>query len=562
MTQPHHHVFNVLQGEINRHVSLPPLLESLEREGIAPEHLLDKFKRRDGMKYMTGYLRSRDYDTFVKFMQCICETSDKTMSIVESVRDIVKGFDEKNGTDHAKRIIEILERQKKDAPLIESTSLIEGVSGLSLEDPRQMEIGDAVGNLPQLPYLEEPEAFTFSQSNSFSYRTYEKKYGLIIECEKPEECTVNIGICSHGPFVMSDNYRLATCFLCITSCSPLNVPLKITMEHCLVMSEYKKCSSVLILHADHRVMSKSDCFTFSDVFDFGGGKKGKIFPDISSTHPSLSFSLQNFCILCAAAEVHEDTLTSSSHDRSTDTIEQVSTQRDATTSRDLNVARQASSTESNGQVSKESDLHCSEVERSSSLSSHNDPIIAKQPSLDSSVEVYEEVATAVTSSPRRQARKRKCSSQINEHTKRSNTVDIEYEILLFEPTPTAAKYSVYTFVCHNCRTSIEECLRQVRGFYKDSAITPSSCVEGTFPTKELNFIVSNIVNGSVLPKKEPTVILKDELVNAKQPKFRAELSMFPPRIEYQCGLDHCMTLNPLQFKITTHDFSKESVSTL
>lgn len=309
--------------------------------------------------------------------------------------------------------------------------------------------------MPQLPYLEEPEAFTFSELNSFSYRIYEKKYGLIIECEKPEECTISIGICSHGPFVMSDNYSLATCFLCITSPSPLNVPLKITMEHCLVMSEYKKCSSVLVLHADHRVISKSDCFTFSDVFEFGDGKKGKIFPDISSTHPSLSFTLQNFCILCAAAEVHEDTSTNGTHGRSTDTIEQDSTQRDATTSRDLNLARQASSTESNGQVSNESDLRCSEVERSSSLSSHNDLIIAKQPSLDSSVEVYEEAATAITSSPRRLARKRKCSSETNEQTKRSNIVDIEYEILLFEPTPTAAKYSVYIFVCHNCPTSIE-----------------------------------------------------------------------------------------------------------
>lgn len=46
----------------------------------------------------------------------------------------------------------------------------------------------------------------------------------------------------------------------------------------------------------------------------------------------------------------------------------------------------------------------------------------------------------------------------------------------------------------------------MRDFYKDSAITPSYCVEGTFPSKELNFIVSKIVNGNVLPKKEPTVV--------------------------------------------------------
>ena len=254
---------------------------------------------------------------------------------------------------------------------------------------------------------------------------------------------------------MSDNYRPATCFLCIASLSSLNVPLKITMEHCLVMSKYEKCSSVLILHADHRVMSKSNCFTFSDIFEFGDGKKGKIFPDISSTHPLLSFTLQNFCILCAAAEVHDDTSMSSTHDYSTDTTEQDSTHRAATTSCDLNLARQASSTESNGHASSKSNLSSSEVIRSNSVSSQNDPIIAKQPSLDSSVEVHEEAATTITSSPRRQARKRKRSSQTNEQIKRSHIVDIEYMILLFQPTPTAANYSVYIFVCQNCSTSIE-----------------------------------------------------------------------------------------------------------
>ena len=120
MTQPHHHVFNVLQGEINRRVKLAPLLSALQEAGIVPPEQLSRFKREDGMKYMTGYLRSRDYETFVTFIKCMYTTSEsgeKNMAIVESVRDVVLGFDERNKTDHAKKIIEILESQKIESKL-------------------------------------------------------------------------------------------------------------------------------------------------------------------------------------------------------------------------------------------------------------------------------------------------------------------------------------------------------------------------------------------------------------------------------------------------------------
>ena len=120
MTQPHHHVFNVLQGEINRRVKLAPLLPALQEAGIVPPEQLSRFKREDGMKYMTGYLRSRDYETFVTFIKCMYTTSEsgeKNMAIVESVKDVVLGFDERNKTDHAKKIIEILESQKIEAKL-------------------------------------------------------------------------------------------------------------------------------------------------------------------------------------------------------------------------------------------------------------------------------------------------------------------------------------------------------------------------------------------------------------------------------------------------------------
>lgn len=314
----------------------------------------------------------------------------------------------------------------------------------------------AVAPTPQLilpsslPYLETPEIFTFNESNSFSYRTYEKKYGLIIESEATEEFTLSIGICTHGPFVFPDNYRLVTCFLCISSPSQLTVPLKITMEHCLVMSEYEKCSSVLILHADHKVMSKSGYFTFNDIFNVSAETKGKKFPDISSTHPCLSFSLQTFCILCGVADIPDEkdsskesttTLSALQSPSSSDTVDQDSTQRIATnpSSDDVNsFARQASTTDQSTQ-----DMG-NIAGRSGSLSS------AKQASFEASVE------SATANDPMRPSRKRRLSPQTIEYNnKRNCTLDIQYALLLFEPPPIAKKCSVYIFVCEDCRTSIE-----------------------------------------------------------------------------------------------------------
>ena len=304
--------------------------------------------------------------------------------------------------------------------------------------------------LPRLPYLEKPETFTFNESNSFSYRTYEKKYGLIIRSGATEEFTLNIGICTHGPFVFPDNYRLVTCFLCISSPSQLAVPLKITMEHCLVMSEYEKCSSVLILHADHNVMSKSGYFTFSDIFNVSAETKGKIFPYISSTHPYLFFRLQTFCILCGIADVpdekdssKESTTTSSAlqSPSSSDTVDQDSTQRIATnpSSDDVNsFARQASTTDQSTQG-------ISNIAGHSGSSSS-----AKQTSFESSVE------SATANDPMSPSRKRRLSPQSIEYNNKLNcTLDIQYALLLFEPPPMAKKCSVYIFVCDNCRMSIE-----------------------------------------------------------------------------------------------------------
>ena len=46
-----------------------------------------------------------------------------------------------------------------------------------------------------------------------------------------------------------------------------------------MMSEYEKCPSVLILYANHKVMSKSGYFIFCDIFNVSAETKGKIFPD-------------------------------------------------------------------------------------------------------------------------------------------------------------------------------------------------------------------------------------------------------------------------------------------
>ena len=95
-----------------------------------------------------------------------------------------------------------------------------------------------------------------------------------------------------GPFSISDKFIIITLYYWIILSLPLKKPVQIFMGHCLKMPVYQKSREVVILRADHNIVSGSDLHCFEPILN----------PDISDTYPILSFELQNFCILCAALE--------------------------------------------------------------------------------------------------------------------------------------------------------------------------------------------------------------------------------------------------------------------
>lgn len=104
---------------------------------------------------------------------------------------------------------------------------------------------------------------------------------------------VKAAICIYGPFSISEKYRLASDFVVIVSDGSFEKPVDVQMGHCLLMSEYKKSSEVVILRADHLAITEDGLYTFDDFTN----------PEISADHPTLSFQVQSFCIFCDAIKV-------------------------------------------------------------------------------------------------------------------------------------------------------------------------------------------------------------------------------------------------------------------
>ena len=124
MTQPHHHVFNALESLFHRKVPILPLIPVLIEKGVISPDKKEWFDESNGIKVLTGYLRSKDYGTFLRFMESVFEAGAASSSginidfiLMKSVKEVVDDFDKRFQTSHAKSIEEIFEKytRKKDS---------------------------------------------------------------------------------------------------------------------------------------------------------------------------------------------------------------------------------------------------------------------------------------------------------------------------------------------------------------------------------------------------------------------------------------------------------------
>ena len=151
-----------------------------------------------------------------------------------------------------------------------------------------------------LDFAEEPRLESFRSEGGHFRQFEEYGFSLIVPpLAVPEgrEINVKVGLCCYGPFSISDKYLLASDFAVIVADGKFSKPVKVVMEHCLILPEYKKCSEIVILRADHRKVTKDGLYTF-DKFTI---------PEIESDSPTLSFESTEFCILCAVLEKHRQT---------------------------------------------------------------------------------------------------------------------------------------------------------------------------------------------------------------------------------------------------------------
>lgn len=281
--------------------------------------------------------------------------------------------------------------------------------------------------LPSLQYLYEPETFTLNECNHYSYRKHEQDFGFIIEGHPDDPITLRIGLCTHGPFAIPDIYRVVTCFVCIAASTKLTKSVRITMQHCLLMPKYEQSSSVLVLHADHRIVSISDCYVFSAHFDCGENHKRKLYPNLSPDSSLLWFEVEDLCILCGVLEGTTSESTSKGlHD----------------TNPELHCP------------SPHSEEHTAQRTDSFGSTAPTHEFVAKQASLESQDTKGEH---AILKSPRRAKLKRQhpLDDSCDDGSKRSCKPTIEYVLLLIEPVVKGETFSIYIFVCENCLTSLE-----------------------------------------------------------------------------------------------------------
>ena len=109
--------------------------------------------------------------------------------------------------------------------------------------------GDVTIMLPDLPYVTKPEQATF---NSRGGRYYNSDWDFAIDVPanaipEDQEVTVKMGACAYGPFDIPDNYHVASGFICIVANKPFLEAVNLTLEHCLVFSDYQEDSSVVLL---------------------------------------------------------------------------------------------------------------------------------------------------------------------------------------------------------------------------------------------------------------------------------------------------------------------------
>ena len=254
---------------------------------------------------------------------------------------------------------------------------------------------------------------------------------------------VNVGTCTHGPFVLpKTSYRITDIF-CVEADNKFSVPVTVTIPHCLELPEYSTSPDVIILQADSSSTNENGEYTFHPVGS----------PGMSSRAPHLSFELTEFCILCAVYQRPK--------------------------SRKSNVVSQSSSTDSTGgapsrlmrQMALDESTSSPSPQPSSSLDDENPSNFSQSPHPSSCQrQPCTPTDDSCVSSPThstgqllsvRESRKRELPE---EHSStavvRKRLRKVKYALIMFHPKDISKfPLDVYIYVCVDCYASVNVSLR-------------------------------------------------------------------------------------------------------
>ena len=116
-----HYVFDALQREICRLIPIE-MRPILLKRGVIPPSLDRLCNKTNWIKVVVGYLQDKDFDTFLKFVECICIARNATArpdkQILDSILSVVQDFDARNSTQHSVQVDEIMKQFQKKATLL------------------------------------------------------------------------------------------------------------------------------------------------------------------------------------------------------------------------------------------------------------------------------------------------------------------------------------------------------------------------------------------------------------------------------------------------------------
>ena len=82
----------------------------LER-GVIPPSVDEHCNTRDGIQKVVGYLRNKDFETFLKFVECICiADTGVNKKILDSIFCAVQDFDARKSTQYSVRVEQIIKK--------------------------------------------------------------------------------------------------------------------------------------------------------------------------------------------------------------------------------------------------------------------------------------------------------------------------------------------------------------------------------------------------------------------------------------------------------------------